>query len=339
MLNEIDLSRADLNLLVLFETVLAEGHVGRAAERLDLTASAVSHGLGRLRRMMNDPLFLRTPRGVVPTARATARATALAEPVAEILARTRAVLASAAPFDPATSTRRFVIGAPDGVSAVLLPGLLAALARTAPGIDLGLRQVLPAPVPGPERAWLGVLAELDAREMDLAVIPAEPGAARFEARAVYAEDFVIGVRAGHPFAAEPTLERFCDLRHLVVSLTGDPRGLRRRGARRARAPAAGDADGAELRDGAGGAVRERSRRRAAAAVPRDARGAVRGGSRRAAAGAPCVPDQRGGAEGGADGRGRGVASRLGGGRGVEPSPPAKDRTTSALRQERTLGRK
>lgn len=233
-LNKIDLSRADLNLLVVFETVLAERHVGRAAERLNLTSSAVSHGLGRLRRMMNDPLFLRTPRGVVPTARALA----LAEPVADILARMRHVLASAAPFEPATSARRFVIGAPDGVSAVFLPELLADLMRTAPGIDIGLRQVLPTPVPDPERAWLGVLAELDARKMDIAVMPIEPGAARFHAQLVYAEDFVIGVRAGHPFARAPTLERFCDMRHLVVSLTGDPigfvdkalaeRGLRRR---------------------------------------------------------------------------------------------------------------
>jgi DNA-binding transcriptional LysR family regulator len=221
MLNDVDIARADLNLLVVFETVLAEGHVGRAAARLNLTPSAVSHGLGRLRRLMNDPLFLRTPRGVVPTVRAMA----LAEPVAEILDRTRRVLASAAPFDPGTSTRRFVIGAPDGASGVFLPGLLGVLARTAPAINIGLRQVLPSPVLSSDRAWLGVLAELEAREMDIAVIPAEPGAARFHARLVYAEDFVIGVRAGHPFSREPTLERFCDLRHLVVSLTGDPRGF------------------------------------------------------------------------------------------------------------------
>ena len=64
MLNAVDLSRTDLNLLTLFDAVLAEGHVGRAAERLHLTPSAVSHGLGRLRRLLNDPLFLRTPKGV-----------------------------------------------------------------------------------------------------------------------------------------------------------------------------------------------------------------------------------------------------------------------------------
>ena len=121
MLNKINLARADLNLLTLFEVILRERHVGRAAIQLNLTSSAVSHGLGRLRRLLNDPLFLRTPKGVVPTARAVA----LAEPVADLLAQARNVLASAAPFDPATSTRRFVIGAPDG--SVFLKPLLAML--------------------------------------------------------------------------------------------------------------------------------------------------------------------------------------------------------------------
>src|SRR3954468_4613468 len=114
MLNKIDLSRANLNLLVLFEVVLAERNVGRAAQRLKLTPSAVSHGLGRLRRLLNDPLFLRTPKGVVPTARASE----LAAPIADALARVRSVISSAEPFDPATSTRRFAIGAPDAISAV-----------------------------------------------------------------------------------------------------------------------------------------------------------------------------------------------------------------------------
>src|SRR6187397_1745910 len=123
MLKSAHLARADLNLLVLFDAVFEERHVGRAAERLNLTPSAVSHGLGRLRRLLNDPLFLRTPKGVVPTARAAE----LANPVADVLARARQVLATAQPFDPWTSVRRFTIGAPDGISAVFLPQLLAGL--------------------------------------------------------------------------------------------------------------------------------------------------------------------------------------------------------------------
>lgn len=222
MLNQIDLSRIDLNLLVLFEAVLEERHVGRTAERLNLSASAVSHGLGRLRRLLNDPLFLRTPRGVV----ATDRALELAAPIAGILAGVRAVLSTAAPFDPATSTRRFVIGAPDGVSAILLPPLLATVRETAPHIDIGLRQLLPIPgETSPERAWRSALDELEARRMDVAIVPSGEAPLRFHAQPLYEEDFVIAMRSGHPLADGLTVDNYCAARHLVVSLAGDPHGF------------------------------------------------------------------------------------------------------------------
>jgi DNA-binding transcriptional LysR family regulator len=222
MLNEIDLSRTDLNLLVLFEIVLEEGHVGRAAERLNLTPSAVSHGLGRLRRLFNDPLFLRTPKGVVPTARATD----LIEPIADVLARVRGVIATADPFDPAMSTRRFTIGAPDGASAVFLLPLLAELRHSAPGMNISVRQLLPAPgETSPEHAWRFAFAELEAHAIDIAVIPTDHIPARFHQRRVYEEDFVIAVRTGHSFANNPTLERYCEMQHLVISPGGAPRGF------------------------------------------------------------------------------------------------------------------
>jgi DNA-binding transcriptional LysR family regulator len=222
MLNRTDLSRADLNLLVLFEVVLEEAHVGRAAERLSLSPSAVSHGLGRLRRLLNDPLFLKTPKGVVPTARATE----LAQPIADVLARAKSVISTAAPFDPASSKRRFTIGAPDGASAVFLPPLLAELRRVAPGIDVSLRQLLPVPgETSPERAWRSAFSDLEARAMDIAIIPSDRVPARFHKRALYEEDFVIAMRTGHPFKNDPTLERYCKMKHLVVSLTGDAHGF------------------------------------------------------------------------------------------------------------------
>ena len=222
MLNQIDLSRADLNLLVLFEAVLEEGHVGRAAERLNLTASAVSHGLGRLRRLLNDPLFLRTPKGVVPTARAME----LAAPVADVLARVRNVISTAEPFDPATSTRRFTIAAPDGVAAVFLPPLLAELRRTSPGIDIGVRQLLPTQgETSPERAWRSAFAELESRMTDIAVMPSDDIPLRFHHRTLYEEDFVVAMRAGHRLAGALTLDRYCEMQHLVVSLTGDAHGF------------------------------------------------------------------------------------------------------------------
>jgi DNA-binding transcriptional LysR family regulator len=222
MLNEIDLSRTDLNLLVLFEVVLEERHVGRAADRLNLTPSAVSHGLGRLRRLLNDPLFLRTPRGVVPTVRATE----LSGPVADVLARARSVISTAEPFDPARSRRRFTIAAADGTSAVLMPPLLAELRKSAPGVDISTRQLLPTPgEPSPERAWRFAFTELEARAMDIAIIPFDDIPARFHRRTLYQEDFIIAMRAGHPFAKGPTLDRYCEMQHLVVSHAGDAHGF------------------------------------------------------------------------------------------------------------------
>jgi DNA-binding transcriptional LysR family regulator len=222
MLKPAHLSRIDLNLLVLFHVVYEERHVARAAHRLSLTPSAVSHGLGRLRRLLNDPLFLRTPKGVVPSARATD----LAEPVADIIVRAGAVIASAEPFDAARSRRRFTIGAPDAVSAVLLTHLLDALEQRAPGIDVGLVQLLPQHHGRPtSQVWHATLAELESRALDLAILPIGEVPPRFVSHKLFEETFVVTMRKGHPFARNPTLKRFCSMRHLLVSLTGDAHGV------------------------------------------------------------------------------------------------------------------
>lgn len=222
MLNQIDLSRVDLNLLVLFDAVYRERHVTRAADRLSLSPSAVSHGLGRLRKLLNDPLFIRTPKGVVPNERADM----LAPAVAEVLHKVRAMVATSDRFDPASSARRFVIGAPDGVSAVFLQPLLAALRAAAPGINIGIRHLLPSPgEPDPERAWREVFASLEAGLLAIAVIPLAAAPARFTRRPLYDEDFVLVMRPDHPFVAQPSLDAYCASRHLVVSESGDPAGF------------------------------------------------------------------------------------------------------------------
>jgi len=222
MLNAAQLTRIDLNLLVLFHVVCEEGHVGRAASRLTLTASAVSHGLKRLRHLLNDPLFLRTPKGVVPTARALA----LREPVAEILSQVHSALGAATPFDPRTSTRRFVLGAPDAVLASLASPLLARIGTDAPHIDLALVQLLPQTH---ERAkdgpWSACLHSLERRELDIALLPLRAPPPRFAASKLYDEEFVVAMRKGHPFARNRSEAMFCASKHLLVSHHGDPRGF------------------------------------------------------------------------------------------------------------------
>jgi len=222
MLNQIDLSRIDLNLLVLFEIVFQERHVGRSAERLHLSPSAISHGLGRLRTLLGDPLFLKTPKGVVPTERALQ----LAPSLAEILVRVRGIVSSVTPFDPHRSTRRFVIGAPDGVSAVILPSLLETLREVAPGVDVGIRQLLPVQgFTAPHLAWKDALKELEDRTMDIAIIPFDDIPVRFHKQKLYEEEFVIAAGKGHSFQRNPTLKRYCEMEHLVVSHTGDVSGF------------------------------------------------------------------------------------------------------------------
>ena len=214
MLNKTNLARIDLNLLVLFEAVLEERHVGRAATRLHVSPSAVSHGLRRLRQLMEDPLFLRQPKGVVPTERAKL----LAMPVADILDRARQVMANAEGFDPRKSVRRFVIGAPDAVTAVILPSLLAELRRDAPGIDLGVRNLV--------GQFEASLRELDERSLDVALLPIENIPARFVTRTLFEDEgFVIVRRAGHPIGKRLTLARYCAAPHVLISVSGDPHGM------------------------------------------------------------------------------------------------------------------
>jgi DNA-binding transcriptional LysR family regulator len=209
-MNDVDLVDVDLNLLVLFEAVFAEQHVGAASKRLHVSSSAVSHGLRRLRGLFDDPLFLRTPKGVVPTARAQE----LSGPVGEVLSRVRGVLGSVAPFQPATAKRRFTLGVPDATAAVVLPPLLALLSREAPGIDLGVRHLLPQTG----------FADLDAGTCDLVVLPVDDIPARFYSAILFEEEFVIAVRRGHPFLKAPTVRAYCELNHVLVSISADAHG-------------------------------------------------------------------------------------------------------------------
>lgn len=222
MLNHAQLSRLDSNLLLLFDLLFEERNAGRAAARLHLSPSAVSHALRRLRAMLNDPLFLPSPKGLVPTPRAEL----LAPTIHDIIERIGGVIASAEKFDPASAVRRFRIGAPDGAVSILVPALVGRLSTEAPGIDLAMVQLLPRPgALDPGQAWRDALAELDSGRIDLAILPYQPPQGRFRAVALYAEDFVVVAAKGGRFASAPTVDQFAAGRHVLVSATGDRSGF------------------------------------------------------------------------------------------------------------------
>jgi DNA-binding transcriptional LysR family regulator len=222
VLTPAQLVRIDLSLLVLFGTVLKERHVARAADKLNLTPSAVSHGLRRLRRLLDDPLFLKTPSGVTPTERALA----LAGPVAELLQSVESIVSTTGPFDPRTARRCFTIGAPDAISAIFLAPLVACLSREAPGIDIRLLQLMPQHHCRPtSQVWHTTLAELDSHRLDFAVLPIGPPPPRFVERLLFEEEFVVAMRKGHPLARRPRLESYLTAQHLLVSAIGDAYGV------------------------------------------------------------------------------------------------------------------
>lgn len=143
-MNRNDLRRVDLNLLIVFETLMHERSVTRAAEKLFLGQPAISAALSRLRSLFDDPLFVRTGRSMEPSARAV-EIFALLSPALDSIST---AVSRAAEFDPATSTSVFRIGLSDDVEFALLPMLLKRLRAEAPGIVLVVRRVNYILMPG-----------------------------------------------------------------------------------------------------------------------------------------------------------------------------------------------
>ncbi len=136
-MNRNDLRRVDLNLLIVFETLMHERSVTRAAEKLFLGQPAISAALSRLRSLFDDPLFVRTGRSMEPSARAV-EIFALLSPALDSIST---AVSRAADFDPATSTAVFRIGLSDDAEFALLPQLLKRVRAEAPGIVLVVRRV------------------------------------------------------------------------------------------------------------------------------------------------------------------------------------------------------
>lgn len=212
-MHEIDLTRVDLNLLVVFEALMQERHVGRAAHRLSLSQSATSHALGRLRDLFGDPLFVRHPRGIAPTLRGRE----LDQPVALALTQLRQLFQPATPFDPATLQRTFTIAMHDYALAVLMPAVAARLQRQAPGVNVRCISLHPA----------RVIDALDRGELDCALggfigIHAD----RVRRLPLFTDRFVGVARRGHPRVrdGQMALADFVSVPHVLMSPDGTAYG-------------------------------------------------------------------------------------------------------------------
>ena len=204
IINAMHLAKVDLNLFVVFDTIYAEGGITRASRRLNLSQPAISHALGRLREMFDDPLFTRHGHAMTPTPLARR----LIEPVRQALRGLEVTLSKAESFDAATAVKRFTIGMRDVVASVLLPGLMRTVTRTAPQIDISIVRA--------ERRELE--RELSAGTLDAAIDVLLPLPEEIRRERLGVEWMTVVARRRHPrVRARLDLDTYLAEEHILVS--------------------------------------------------------------------------------------------------------------------------
>ena len=201
------LRNLDLNLLLVFDAVLRERSVVRAADSLAISQPAVSHALNRLRHALKDQLFVRTPAGMTPTPRAEQ----LALPVRKALNDLQLAVEGDT-FDPSTAERRFTIAVNNYAAVVAAAPILAAVRAQAPNVRLSL---LPS-------GTLNLTDRLDRGELDLAISARAIDGERFGSRLLIEDRFVAVLRGGHPaLRSKLTAAALAELQHLAISSSGE----------------------------------------------------------------------------------------------------------------------
>jgi len=206
-----ELQDLDLNLLVVFNQLLAERRVSKVAENLGLTQPAVSNSLARMRKLLGDELFLRTPAGMVPTPFAEQ----LAESVTSALGMIHGALNQRSSFDPSTATRSFTVGMTDIGEIVFLPELIDVLQRQAPGVTFSTVR----------NTAVNLKDDMEAGRVDLAIglLPQLKGG--FFQRLLFRQRYVCLFRQGHKLDKKRiTLDEFMAAQHLLVVSAGTGHG-------------------------------------------------------------------------------------------------------------------
>lgn len=202
-----DINRLDLNLLVVFDALLRERSVTRAGQTLGITQSAMSHSLARLRVFFDDALFIKSYRGVTPTAKAEA----LAPDILAIIDSIRNRVLSQAQFDASQAKRTFSLCVTDMGELVFIPPLLSRLKEVAPHCSIHTLQVPPH----------NMEATLASGEADLVL-----GSVMNAPEGLYQQELFM-----HPFVTIASvknkkigdtlsLEQFCSMPHVAVMLAG-----------------------------------------------------------------------------------------------------------------------
>ncbi|WP_312932981.1 LysR family transcriptional regulator [Pseudomonas sp.] len=198
------LSKVDLNLFIVFDAIYTEANLTRAGQIVGITQPAVSNALSRLRETFNDPLFVRTAQGMVPTPMAQN----IIGPVRNALALLRVSVQESRLFNPLEASKTFRISMTDLIEAVILPPLFQRLRRLAPGVMI--------------ESFLSkrreTTKELAAGRLDFAVdapLNTDPQVRHVK---LLQDRFVCALRQGHPLAdTRLTLDSYLSMSHIHIS--------------------------------------------------------------------------------------------------------------------------
>ncbi|MGE5660487.1 MAG: LysR family transcriptional regulator [Actinomycetota bacterium] len=207
-MHRIDIKQIDLNLLNILKVLLDESNVTKASEKLNLSQSATSHALNRLRKMFNDPLLERSSSGMRPTTRALA----LREPLEKILLDIEQLVKEPI-FIPELAQGTVRIAASDYATTIILPPVLKYLSQNNPYIDIECYDWHP-----------DTLERLRTGELDLALgVLAIEGTNGLRHQNLFKERFASLVRKEHPILQESiTLESYITWPHALITITGSP---------------------------------------------------------------------------------------------------------------------
>jgi DNA-binding transcriptional LysR family regulator len=195
----------DVNLVVALRALLEERHVTRAAKKVGLGQSAMSHALSRLRAHFGDPLLVQVGRKMV----LTEKAKSLLEPVQTAVMELERVFATADPFEPETSTRTFRVAATDNLELYVLPKLFELLGQEAPHVSLRVHHLTPD--------WPEALRNGD---IDLKLGRESHVGSGLRCEDLFEERYACVVAKEHPVTTERlTLAEYAKLRHLVIAPT------------------------------------------------------------------------------------------------------------------------
>lgn len=199
-----NLQTFDLNLLLVFKALFEEKNVTRASKKIGITQPAMSNALNRLRYLLKDELFVRGPKGMRPTARASE----LAMPIQAALNDIELSLSSAS-FDPKTSKKLFRLSISDDVAPIIIPKLVDEIRRSSPKSELSFRS----------EQGLEAIKLLDTNETDFAIGRFELVPPRFGLKILFSERYVCMMKNDHFLSQEKKLsmDQYLSTKHLRVA--------------------------------------------------------------------------------------------------------------------------